>query len=790
MALDSRYVIAPSLQMYFVDKDSGLPLENGQVFFYQDQARTIPKDVFELVGGPFNYTYNVLPNPSLLSAVGTFQDNNGVDIIPYYYPFDADGNIELYYIEVYDSQGVLQFTREGWPNETSSGNTNDNSDITNFIPNGQFLLHNNIPASSTNNFIANEVSEDITIIAEGGWTFERGPSSTATDFVTFPSLGGPVEIPTGNPIYSVAIQTTIAGSDTRKDLCVKFPGVNTFASDTQEYNFYFEAESLTGGVINGCQIIVRKFFGTGGSPSATTETVIGPFSLSATWQSFNFTILFGTNTGKTIGMNNDDYVQICLRLPTNNIQFAQFTDFALTLGNATLTSFPPETEYQQTDESLAGSIPTPNPNGFQLYLPTILGPNGLMFDDSSIGSVEGLFVSNGSQTGNLLYCDGSQYLTADYSSLGIPYARLQAKLFNTISGAGHVIAVNGPLFGTGADFVDSYISTGLTTQLILSTNKLGSQTNPADTGGTGFIFNPSTNAGTTSLGYTAYSSDFGTVTAICNSAGLVTLGVSAGTSGLAPIDLKQPGIATGARYAWRVTALSAAALAAGSGSPGLYMDYSSTSVNYRIWFFVNGEVAPATGGRTLIQCNLVSTMSIYDVSYVMASVISACQTNTITVNGLPTAGSYFTFTANSTTYYVWYQVNGSGTAPNQPFSQLIKVILDGSETNAEVAEATQIAINSQFFAVPDLRGQFLRGNDPTDIVDLDGNYRYGRYFNTLAYLGTYQQDEYTKHHHQIGQTAAGTGASTGADVGVSYTVPAGGDETRPLNVAINWFMRY
>lgn len=780
MALDNRYVIAPSLQMYFVDKDTGLPLENGLVFFYEDQARTVPKDVFEISGDPPNYSYNVLPNPVSLSSVGTFQDDSGADIIPYYFPFDANGDIELYYIEVYNNLGVLQFTREGWPNFTSTELAVD-QDVTNFVPNGQFLLHDNVPASSANTYIAGEISQDITVIAQGGWTFERGPSSTATDFVTFPRYAASVQNPTGNPRYAVQIQTTIAASDTRKDLCLKFPDVNTFASDTQSYNFYFEGQSGTGSDIANCQIIVRKFYGTGGSPSTTTEAVISSFTLLASSISqYNIPILFGTNAGKSIGTNNDDYVQIVLRLPPTSVQTAIFTDFALTVNDEKLISFPTQTNAQQIDPSTAGWFPTPDPNGFDLYCPAVLGSSGLLFDHSSIGEIIGLMETITSINGNLIFCDGTQFFTYDYSPLGIPYLRLQRILFDATT--------NGSLFGTGANFSDTYVSAGNTSQLMIITNKAGIQTNPTDAG-SGFTINPISNPGTTGYGYSAYTDSAASVTAIGTTRNAVLNPVATGTSGMSVLSFNEYNI-NGFYYTFNVQAISATSLAAGSGISGKYFDFSSTTINYRMWFLVNGEIPPSAGGRTLIQINLASVWTAVDVGEAIAAGITGEQLNTITVTAIPPAGSYFTFTTSTVPYYVWYQINGAGIAPTQPFAQLIKIILTGSETTAQVAFKTQTAINSQYFAVPDLRGMFLRGADPTVLVDVNSASRYGYYRTNANYVGTFQVDEIRNHIHDLGNTATGGGGSVGAAGSGASTAPYGGYESRPKNAAIFWCIRY
>ncbi len=121
--LDSRYITGVSLNQYFVNKSNGAPLAGGQLFFFQDSQRNIAKPVYELVqgsGSPPQYSYVPLPNPVTLSAVGTITDNNNNNVALYYYPFDENGDEELYYVECYaagafDLGGAPQFTREAWP---------------------------------------------------------------------------------------------------------------------------------------------------------------------------------------------------------------------------------------------------------------------------------------------------------------------------------------------------------------------------------------------------------------------------------------------------------------------------------------------------------------------------------------------------------------------------------------------------------------------------------------------------------------------------------------------------
>ena len=110
------YITATDLNQYLVDKASGQPLAGGIISFYEDSSRTTPKPVYELTGSPPDYTYTALPNSLTLSSVGTIVDAGGNQVALYYYPYDANGDIQLYYIVVTDANGNPQFTREAWPN--------------------------------------------------------------------------------------------------------------------------------------------------------------------------------------------------------------------------------------------------------------------------------------------------------------------------------------------------------------------------------------------------------------------------------------------------------------------------------------------------------------------------------------------------------------------------------------------------------------------------------------------------------------------------------------------------
>lgn len=803
MALDPRFIVTSDLESYFVDKDSGAPLANGTVEFFRQDNQSVHKPVYQIsVNSNGVYSYAALPNPCTLSDVGTFQDATGNNIVPYYFPFtgtpsSSTGVQDLYYVKIYSSVGVLQFTRNGWPNAAAAdGNASTNGDI-NYIPNGQFLVHNDIVSATEPPVVSVGYGTGITLnsqqISQGGWSFRLSTTSTSVFTNSFTALPGSIAGLRDTPQFAFnMVCTSYVGATTPvADLTISWPDVNKFAtvitSQTpalQSYTFTFSANSGDT-VTYAYDVYIIYNFGTGGAPSAPISTLLDTISVVNGWTYYSFPIAgFNANAG-ILGTDNNSSISLAIRAKSacNSL----FTDFSLLMGSDIPLSFPVATEATVLSESIAGTMPVPAADGSDLYLPMVLTPSGAMFDHSSVGSIESL-MNISAPPGNLLYCNGDAYLASDYSSLGIPYSRLKTVLFNTTN--------NGSMFGTGVNFSNANISTSTTTQLILTTNKPGSQANVADAG-TGFTINASVNAGSAGLGYTAYANSLAVVSAISTTVGTVTLPPAVGTSTFTiQTNVKEVGEAL-TRYAFTIVPVSAAALT--TGGTGLYFDFSSTSVNYRMWFRPTTEAAPAAGGRTLIQCNLSATMSVYDVALIISQVMAGHQTNTVSVTGVPTGGTYFTFNANAITYYVWYYVNGAGTAPVFPAAQLIKVTLTGGETSAQIAFKTQTAINSQYFAVPDLRGYFLRGNDTTGTVDSDINSRYGYYANT-AVIGTYQIDQYTQHNHTFNttQSTAGPGGAddtflAGRAIGNIYNTAinaAGGSETRPVNVSVNYYIRY
>lgn len=176
MAIDTLYIPAFTLETVFLDKDTGEPLSGGKVEFFRDSQRATQKPVYQITGVEPNYTFTQLPNPMILSSIGTFEDTLGNPVVPYFLPYDGT-SIDLYYVTVKSAGDVAQFTREAVPYVNASGSsTSSSSDSGNQIANPQFvevLFSGNGPA------IYNVSGSQVTPVAPG-WDLVTSGTGTVT----------------------------------------------------------------------------------------------------------------------------------------------------------------------------------------------------------------------------------------------------------------------------------------------------------------------------------------------------------------------------------------------------------------------------------------------------------------------------------------------------------------------------------------------------------------------------------------------------------------------------------
>lgn len=798
MALDTRYVLLQDPQALFRDKTTGLPLRNGYIEFYKDSDRSTPnKPVYRITGNAPNYSYVALPNPLPLTGIGSYSDGYSNDIAIYFFPYESTASgapVELYYMRVYDEDGVFQFDREAWPNIGSDSSTEQY--FYNYVPNGQFLFHNNLPAYGQ--YVAGQIREPITVLGQGGWTFERPTLSTATDIVTFGQFAPGITRPTGNPRFYCRIncQSPTPG-DTYKDLRLKFPDVNKFSSNTQKYTFGFYGITNVG-FSTQVQLVLIKNYGSGGD-SPTTE-VLQTFNVSsAAYNLHQYSFYFGDNTGKNIG--TDDYLQLVLRFPGASGFDVSISCVMLGFGEFTIINFPTETNSDMMYKSIPGWLDIPDYRSKNLYLPLVLTPTGLTYDNSQVGK---LFIKTDFQGPEIgeLQTDGSQYEYAAVSPDGIPYSRLGDKYWNATA--------NCYDWGTGRDYFTAAINSA-ETEVRIVCNSGGLVTDIADGAAphqTGFAFlTAHTGASTYYVAsyYNAGNPNYNTFTLINQQPGSVTA-PTAGDSGFSVNFDDEANTFTLTQFRVEFTAVTPGTLA------GKYFTFESlnggTPVPYAPWFKVGvSGTPPSVPGYTLIEIDLNADYAASDVAQVVREALNGWQISTVrplAAASVP-AGSYFNVSATGGNYYVWFKVAGNGSDPAPAGRTGIEVDLQGTETIAQVCAAIQSAINRKFYAVPDTQNAFIRSYSTLTAAEAvlgiyDPGPRltyfpgYGTSSNTA--FATYEFDQNREHVHLMPRRddLVGGGPNEHAvnnnNVDQIPDFPSGNAESRPVNIAFPCVVKY
>lgn len=798
MSLDARFVIASDLQSLYRDKDTGLPLSNGVIYFWKDQARSEPKDVYKLSGSPPNYSYTNIGSEVTLTASGTFSDNENPanDIIPYYFPYEgdpssSDGTVELYYVEVYSEggkdTGVLQFTREAWPNIAAS--EGDAQNVQNYIPNGQFKIHSDVEVDPSDlTAVPGQISQAITNLAQGGWTFERPDMSAATDIVLFQPFGGYVANPSASPTFAVNVETSVpSAGDAFKDLRIEFNDVNKFASDTEEYTCAFSGQSNSGSV--NVALILIKNYGAGGDTQE--EIALGNFIVTNSFSVIQKSgFVFGDNSGKVITDGN--FLQLALRFPTGSLFNVLLTDFILTPGNVAVTEFPQTTDREFAYQAITPDIP--DYRNMDLYLVQRLGPQGLIYDRSEIGEVIeesniSVYVDSLHPDTNKMLANGAQYETAAYSPLGVPFARLQAKYWND--------TFQVPIYGTGPQYFLGVIDGSIDGQVAVSNNSPGVVSAASDgTVATGFTFQTVHIGGAAAFACQAWHVE-GVGFIIQNTQNGAVTATNAGTSGYSVTQLQK-----GNSVLPEITLISTSASTAAGTYFTFDVSFSGMDQGYYVWFQVGGVgVDPAVGGRAGILINL--TPGDYPDSVAKKIPLSLNQNSelsavTVTAGSAVVAGSYFNLFATGDEYYVWYTKDGAGTDPKPGGKKPIKVSVLTADTNVQVASKTQVAINMKYFAAPDFRGCFLRGLGAVTGWPFDDQTRYSFIDGINGdVLGTFQLDSLKSHFHSAtipGFISSQAGGGATIDVANAtqsiQTDSTGAYEVRPFNKNVNLAIRY
>lgn len=323
MASTRTFTLAPMPKWYIADL-TGKPLAGGSMYTYRSLDKTAFKFVYQDPNGTLLW-----PDPILF-------DENGSQG-PFYWEFDSANPLETYYIEVYDADGVLQWTIDQFTPPGGGGGGSGGSlgiSIENLVVNN-VMWRNLGPTPVAGNVLlklapgAHAALANKAANANGLYT---GPdiyfiknNNNATDTVSFPqfTLGSNALTGDVTPVDYFNYTCSILGTgETIK--CVQFPitrSIQNLSNQAVRLSIWARANP-------GPQTLLLQWFqftgdGPGAFPSATTP--IQSITLTSAWNKTLVTANVPNVSGLTPlgGCGNDAlFLQVWFPLSaTCNIDF-------------------------------------------------------------------------------------------------------------------------------------------------------------------------------------------------------------------------------------------------------------------------------------------------------------------------------------------------------------------------------------------------------------------------------------------------------------------------------------
>lgn len=428
MPINTDLLIAAAiLQDSFVDKD-GTPMSGGTVTCYQENSRTTLKNWYYQSGTPGNYTYIKLPNPLTLSAAGTICDVNGVDTIPFFYPYSElnDAVVQTYYITIVNHAMTNQITRANFPFLPPSGNNPSNAvnSLDNYIINNEFWR--NIGTLSLTNTLQAVVAPsqhdgfvypDITFIKN-----IVGGTDTVT-FTKFPLTTTPIL--TGDITPEYYLNHTCSNTPTGEtQKAYYFPislHVNTLAS--VPFTATIQAQNVGGTSVgqNTINLYILQYTGTGTVSPA--PFLVGSITLITGWKKYEFTSAFPPTAGLTLGNGADDALYLLVQMPLDTACSINFAKPSIYL-SATVP-----TNNFQTYDQIDSIISSPRTGDIRTSLNTFYPFGWVPLNNGTIGSAaSSAYASYGNINGwplyNLIWNSFQNYSTGTSSSGTNPIAQM------------------------------------------------------------------------------------------------------------------------------------------------------------------------------------------------------------------------------------------------------------------------------------------------------------------------------------------------------------------------------
>ena len=332
------------LQETIWDKDGTGALASGVVSFFSDPGFSVPKDVYQETADPVSgvVTYTNLGSVLILSGIGSFVDGNGANFIPLLYPYEGTpddsvvGEFQPYYITVYSSAGIFQFSTNDWPPNSfsQSGSSGAQEALTpNLITNPQFSIVSFTPDPTTG-VHAYSVSGTESNSLAPGWTLD----TVGTAVITVSQVSLSTTIDSESP-YALSIAWTTGLTSLKI--------VQQLTNSPRVLAGGYASASLVVDSPTGDTVAIEVHY-VAPAPNAVDETLIDEsVSESNTYTTINGTRLIpATNTQSSTG-----YVNFVIQINSiTSASSAQITSAQL-VGVSALSITPPYIQ-QTTQQNL------------------------------------------------------------------------------------------------------------------------------------------------------------------------------------------------------------------------------------------------------------------------------------------------------------------------------------------------------------------------------------------------------------------------------------------------------
>lgn len=461
-------IAAPMLQDYLVDKDTGKPLANGIVSLYKDNARSFYKNWYYQTGIPGAYTWVALDNPMHLSSVGTIQDPNGNDVIPFYYPYKEDdqNQAEAYYITVYSTdengeQAVLQFTRENFPfNPTGQNPTLTNSVWRNYIINNTYWRNiGSLDAMTVlDQVIAPSQHDGFT---NGDIRFIKNVAGANDDllFAQMTSQLPTSQTPNGaiTPEFMINMQCTgVQVGETVK--CIQYPiSLHVKTLNSVQGTLIFYGQNVAGNTNNYVDLYFYQFLGTG-ALSQPDPILIQRITLNNTFQEFQVPFITPSSDSLSLGSGGDDALFLRVQYPLSALFGINHTKPQIYFSNDV-----PSNDFDTYDQ-VGAIIDSPRTGDYRTSINSFQPFGWVPANDGSIGSAASSATTRANADTwplyNLIYTSVLDFWapvstgrTAPGNTTAAAYVDFTANKRLTITkNLGRVMAGLNPAFNTPATF--------------------------------------------------------------------------------------------------------------------------------------------------------------------------------------------------------------------------------------------------------------------------------------------------------------------------------------------------